>query len=63
MNPGLLTWSIPFLRRNVKRMDVYFTSEFDFFVREYKGDLKFVTDARGKVTGFRMGGMLAKRIE
>ena len=44
-------------------MDVYFTSEFDFFVREYKGDLKFVTDAKGKGTGFRMGGMPVTRVE
>jgi len=44
-------------------VNAYFTSDVDFFVREYRGDLKFVTDAKGKVTGFRMGGMLVPRVE
>ena len=42
---------------------VYFTSDVDFFVREYEGDQKFVTDANGKVTGFSIGGMLARKSE
>lgn len=44
-------------------VNVYFTSEVDFFVREYRGDQKFVTDAKGKVTGFNIGGMLVPKVE
>lgn len=44
-------------------VNAYFTSDSDFFVREYQGDLKFVTDDKGKVTGFNIGGMFVPRIE
>ncbi len=44
-------------------VNVYFTSDVDFFVREYEGDQKFVIDAKGKVAGFNIGGMLARKIE
>ena len=44
-------------------VNVYFTSDTDFFVREFNGDMKFVTDAEGKVTGFSMNGMLVRKVE
>jgi CubicO group peptidase (beta-lactamase class C family) len=44
-------------------VNVYFTSDTDFFVREFNGDMKFVTDAEGKVTGFSMNGMLIRKVE
>ncbi len=40
----------------------YFTSETDFFVRESRDEMKFVTDDRGSVTGFTAGGTLIRRI-
>lgn len=44
-------------------VNVYFTSDTDFFVRESQGDLKFVIDEKGKVTGFSAGGTLVPRVE
>ena len=44
-------------------VNLYFTSDVDFFVREFEGDLKFVIDAEGKVTGFTIGGMLVPKVE
>ena len=44
-------------------VNVYFTSEVDFFVREYEGEQKFVIDDKGKVTGFNIGGMLVPKVE
>jgi len=44
-------------------VNVYFTSDTDFFVREFNGDLKFVLDAEGKVTGFTMNGMFIRKVE
>jgi len=44
-------------------VNVYFTSDVDFFVREYKSVMKFVTDADGKVTGFNIGRMLVAKVE
>jgi CubicO group peptidase (beta-lactamase class C family) len=41
----------------------YFTSDVDFFVREFEGDLRFITDAEGKVTGFNMNGMTVRKVE
>ena len=41
----------------------YFTSDVDFFVREFNGDLKFIIDAEGKVTGFSMNGMTIRKVE
>jgi CubicO group peptidase (beta-lactamase class C family) len=42
---------------------VYFTSDSDFFLREYRGSLRFKTDADKKVTGFVLNGRIAKKIE
>jgi hypothetical protein len=42
---------------------VYFTSDSDFFIREYRGFLRFQTDKDNKVTGFRFNGMTAKKVE
>jgi CubicO group peptidase (beta-lactamase class C family) len=44
-------------------VNVYFTSDTDFFVREFNGDLKFIIDAEGKVAGFSMNGMLIRKVE
>ena len=44
-------------------VNVYFTSEVDFFVREYEGEQTFAIDAKGKVTGFTIGGMLVPKVE
>jgi CubicO group peptidase (beta-lactamase class C family) len=40
-----------------------FTSDTDFFVREFRGDLKFVTDEDGKVTGFIINGVTIRKVE
>jgi len=42
---------------------VFFTSDSDFFVREFRGFLRFKTDKDKKVTGFNFNGMTAKKIE
>jgi len=42
---------------------VYFTSDSDFFVREFRGSLKFHSDKDKKVTDFKFNGMTAKKIE
>ena len=44
-------------------VNVYFTSDVDFFVREYEGEQKFVLDDKGKVAGFNIGGMLVRKVE
>lgn len=44
-------------------VNVYFTSDVDFFVREYEGEQKFVLDDKGKVAGFNIGGMLVRKDE
>jgi len=44
-------------------VNVYFTSDVDFFVREYEGEQKFVLDDKGKVAGFNIGGMLVPKVE
>ncbi|NLE36171.1 MAG: beta-lactamase family protein [Bacteroidales bacterium] len=41
----------------------HFTSETDFFVRELRRDLKFVTDEKGKITGFIFNGMTVRKVE
>jgi CubicO group peptidase (beta-lactamase class C family) len=41
----------------------YFTSGTDFFVREFEGDLRFVIDDKGKVTGFIINDMLIRKVE
>jgi len=43
--------------------NMYFTSETEFFVREYKANMKFNTDKDNKVTGFSFNGMTAKKTE
>lgn len=42
---------------------VFFTSDSDFFIREFRGFLRFKTDKDKKVTGFNFNGMTAKKIE
>jgi len=41
----------------------YFTSDTDFFVREVQGDLKFITDAKNRVTGFNINGTVVSKTE
>jgi hypothetical protein len=43
-------------------VNVYFTSDTDFFVREYEGSQQFVVDDKGTVAGFNIGGMLIKKV-
>ncbi len=43
--------------------NVYFTSDSDFFIREFRGFLRFQTDKDNKVTGFKFNGMTVKKIE
>lgn len=43
-------------------LNVYFTSETDFFVRERRDEMKFVIDPRGKVTGFSVDGILISKV-
>lgn len=42
--------------------DVLFTSENEFFIREYRGNLKFITNNDDKVTGLIFNGMTANKI-
>ena len=42
---------------------VYFTSDSEFFIREYPGFYKFQTDKDNKVTGFIFNGQIAKKTE
>jgi len=44
-------------------IDVYFTSETDFFVRELERDLKFVISDDDRVTGFLINNMLIRKVE
>jgi hypothetical protein len=43
--------------------NVYFTSDSDFFIREFRGFLRFQTDKDNKVTGFNFNGKTVKKIE
>jgi CubicO group peptidase (beta-lactamase class C family) len=43
--------------------NVYFTSDSDFFIREFRGFLRFQTDKDNKVTGFNFNGGTVKKIE
>ena len=45
------------------RVNLYFTSDVDFFVREYEGNQTFAIDAKGKVTGFTIGTMVVPKVE
>ena len=40
-----------------------FTSDSDFFIREYRGFLRFQTGNNNNVTGFNFNGMTVKKIE
>jgi CubicO group peptidase (beta-lactamase class C family) len=42
---------------------IYFTSDSDFFIREFRGFLRFKTGKDNKVTGFSLNGMMMKKIE
>jgi CubicO group peptidase (beta-lactamase class C family) len=42
--------------------NVLFTSEKEFFIREYRGNLKFLMDNFNNVSGFIFNGMTAKKI-
>jgi CubicO group peptidase (beta-lactamase class C family) len=42
---------------------VYFTSDSEFFIKEYRGFYKFQTDKDNKVTGFIFNGQIAKKTE
>jgi hypothetical protein len=42
---------------------VCFTSDSNFFIKQYKADFRFQTDARGRVTGFTADGMPVKKVE
>ncbi len=44
-------------------VNVYFTSDTDFFVRESQGDMKFMIDDKGMVTGFIAEGTLIRKID
>jgi hypothetical protein len=43
--------------------NLYFTSDKDFFIREYRGNLSFQKDESNKVTGINLNGKLAKKID
>jgi CubicO group peptidase (beta-lactamase class C family) len=40
-----------------------FTSDSDFFLKQYKADYRFHTDSQGKVTGFIANGTLVRKVE
>jgi len=42
---------------------VYFTSENEFFIKEFRGYLKFLTDRDNKIIGLLFNGMTAKKTE
>jgi CubicO group peptidase (beta-lactamase class C family) len=42
---------------------IFFTSDSDFFVREFRGSLRFHTNKVNKVTGFNFNGMMVPKIE
>jgi CubicO group peptidase (beta-lactamase class C family) len=42
---------------------LYFTSDSEFFLRQYKADFRFQNDIKGKVKGFNADGKLVKKIE
>jgi CubicO group peptidase (beta-lactamase class C family) len=42
---------------------IFFTSDTDFFVKEYRGEMKFVSDPSGKINGFKIYGNLAKKTD
>lgn len=42
---------------------IYFTSNVDFFVMEFKANLNFIVDSEGKVNGFNLYGNTAKKVK
>ncbi|MCX6302815.1 MAG: serine hydrolase [Bacteroidia bacterium] len=42
---------------------VNFTSEVEFFIKEYRGDFRFLNEADGSVTGFSADGFTVKKTE
>jgi hypothetical protein len=42
---------------------VYFTSESEFFTKEFRGFFRFLTDKDMKILGFLFNGKTAKKIE
>jgi CubicO group peptidase (beta-lactamase class C family) len=42
---------------------VMFTSMTDFFIREFRGNLKFIVDENNSVTGFGINGFIARKTE
>ena len=44
-------------------LNIYFTSDTDFFVRESQGEMKFQVDGKNRVTGFTDGSTLIRKIE
>lgn len=42
---------------------VMFTSDTDFFIREFRGNLEFIVDEKNNVTGFGMNGSIARKTE
>jgi CubicO group peptidase (beta-lactamase class C family) len=65
--PVLITRKNDQLYVNFRGMvwNIYFTSNADFFVVEYKADFKFLRDSAGKVTGFSFfgGNAMANKVE
>lgn len=55
---GLLLSAVPDLF-----WKVYFTSDTDFFIKEFRGSLRFQADKDNKVTGFNFNGLTVKKIE
>jgi CubicO group peptidase (beta-lactamase class C family) len=43
--------------------NMLFTSDTEFFIREFRGFLKFMTDKDNRVTGFNFNGLTVKKIE
>jgi CubicO group peptidase (beta-lactamase class C family) len=43
--------------------NVCFTSDSDFFLREYRGTFRFISDKDNTITGFTMNGMMVKKTE
>jgi CubicO group peptidase (beta-lactamase class C family) len=51
-----------FLVKNLS-WQMYFTSDTDFFVSEYRGSFSFLKNGEGRVTGFSMNDMIGRKIE
>jgi CubicO group peptidase (beta-lactamase class C family) len=42
---------------------VWFTSDSDFFLKQYRADFRFMTDSKGRVKGFTADGMPVRKVE